>query len=130
MKTRAISRIALRTQFREPLLCGPGADQLRERYPGLIYARGNGFGSRGPDANQAGYDASAFFARRGVADALTPTDRDYPIHQRGAMGDRNGGMAVAFGIAGALLKKTAHWERRVHSGCFANGRTQEGGIIP
>jgi crotonobetainyl-CoA:carnitine CoA-transferase CaiB-like acyl-CoA transferase len=84
---------------------GLDADQMRERYPGLIYARGNGFGSRGPDANQAGYDASAFFARGGVADALTPPDRDYPIQQRGAMGDRNGGMAIAFGMAGALLKK-------------------------
>ncbi len=84
---------------------GLDADQLRKRHPGLIYARGNGFGVRGPDANQAGYDASAFFARGGVADALTPVGRDYPIQQRGAMGDRNGGMAIAFGIAGALLKK-------------------------
>ncbi|TGD71283.1 CoA transferase [Mangrovimicrobium sediminis] len=84
---------------------GLDADQLREKYPSLVYARGNGFGVRGPDANQAGYDASAFFARGGVADALTPLDRDYPISQRGAMGDRNGGMALAFGIAGALLKR-------------------------
>jgi len=84
---------------------GLDADQLRERFPKLVYARGHGFGVRGPDANQAGYDASAFFARGGVADALTPPDRDYPITQRGAMGDRNGGMALAFGIAGALLKR-------------------------
>ncbi len=84
---------------------GLDTDQLRERYPGLVYARGHGFGMRGPDADQAGYDASAFFARGGVADALTPPEREYPITQRGAMGDRNGGMAIAFGIAGALLKK-------------------------
>lgn len=37
---------------------------------------------------------------------LTPPDRDYPISQRGAMGDRNGAMALAFGIATALLKRT------------------------
>jgi crotonobetainyl-CoA:carnitine CoA-transferase CaiB-like acyl-CoA transferase len=36
---------------------------------------------------------------------LTPPDRDFPINQRGAMGDRNGAMALAFGIAGALLKR-------------------------
>jgi len=94
---------------------GLDATQLRNRYPGLIYARGTGFGSRGPDANQAGYDASAFFARGGVADALTPPDRDYPISQRGAMGDRNGGMAIAFGIAGALLKK-----QRTGTGCVVD----------
>jgi len=84
---------------------GLDADQLREKYPGLIYARGNGFGMRGPDANQAGYDSSAFFSRGGMADALTPPGSAYPIPQRGAIGDRNGGMAIAFGIAGALLKK-------------------------
>jgi crotonobetainyl-CoA:carnitine CoA-transferase CaiB-like acyl-CoA transferase len=85
---------------------GLDAKTLTKRYPGLVYARGHGYGIRGPDANLPGYDASAFFARGGVADALTPPDREYPISQRGAMGDRNGGMALAFGISGALLKKT------------------------
>jgi crotonobetainyl-CoA:carnitine CoA-transferase CaiB-like acyl-CoA transferase len=85
---------------------GLDADTLRERYPSLIYARGHGFGVRGPDANQPGYDSSAFWARGGVGHILTPPERDYPISQRGAMGDRNGAMAMAFGIAAALLKRT------------------------
>jgi len=85
---------------------GLDSEQLTRRHPGLVYARGHGYGIRGPDADLAGYDASAFFARGGVADALTPPDRDYPISQRGAMGDRNAGMALAFGIAGALLKRS------------------------
>lgn len=93
---------------------GLDSDQVMGRYPGIVYARGHGYGVRGPDANQAGYDASAFFARGGVADALTPPDREYPISQRGAMGDRNGGMALAFGIAGGLLKR---------------GRTGKGSIV-
>ncbi|MBV8788522.1 MAG: CoA transferase [Mycobacterium sp.] len=84
---------------------GLDADTLRERYPNLIYARGHGFGSHGPDANQPGYDSSAFWARGGVGHILTPPERDYPISQRGAMGDRNGAMALAFGIAAALLKR-------------------------
>jgi crotonobetainyl-CoA:carnitine CoA-transferase CaiB-like acyl-CoA transferase len=84
---------------------GLDADTLRDRYPGLIYARGHGFGVRGPDANQPGYDSSAFFARGGVSHILTPPERDYPISQRGAMGDRNAAMALAFGIAAALLKR-------------------------
>ena len=41
-----------------------------------------------------------------MAHMLTPPDRDHPIGQRGAMGDRNGAMALAFGIAAALLKRT------------------------
>jgi crotonobetainyl-CoA:carnitine CoA-transferase CaiB-like acyl-CoA transferase len=84
---------------------GLDADTLRDRYPSLIYARGHGFGVRGPDANQPGYDSSAFFARGGVSHILTPPERDYPITQRGAMGDRNAAMALAFGIAAALLKR-------------------------
>ncbi len=84
---------------------GLDADTVAAKYPRLVYARGNGYGTKGPDADAAGYDASAFFARGGMAHILTPTDREYPISQRGAMGDRNGAMALAFGIASALLKR-------------------------
>ena len=45
---------------------GLDTETLRDRYPTLIYARGHGFGMRGPDANQPGYDSSAFWARGGV----------------------------------------------------------------
>jgi crotonobetainyl-CoA:carnitine CoA-transferase CaiB-like acyl-CoA transferase len=96
------------TSFRPDALrrLGLDAGTLREGYPSLVYARGHGYGVRGPDAGMAGYDASAFWARGGLAHVLTPADRDHPISQRGAMGDRNGAMALAFGIAGALLKRT------------------------
>lgn len=85
---------------------GLGADAVRERHPRLVYARGSGFGVRGPDADQPGYDSSAFWARGGVGEILTPPDRDYPISQRGAMGDRNGAMALAFAISAALLRRS------------------------
>jgi crotonobetainyl-CoA:carnitine CoA-transferase CaiB-like acyl-CoA transferase len=84
---------------------GLDAPSVSERYPRLVYARGHGYGIRGPDADRAGYDASAFWARGGLANVLTPPDRDYPISQRGAMGDRNGAMSLAFGVAAALLKR-------------------------
>jgi crotonobetainyl-CoA:carnitine CoA-transferase CaiB-like acyl-CoA transferase len=85
---------------------GLDAESLTARYPALVYARGHGFGVRGPDADHAGYDSSAYWARGGMANVLTPPDREYPIGQRGAMGDRSGAMALAFGIAAALLKRT------------------------
>ena len=84
---------------------GLQAGALTARYPRLVYARGHGYGVRGPDADRAGYDASAFWARGGLAHVLTPPDRDHPIGQRGAMGDRNGAMALAFAIAAALLRR-------------------------
>ncbi|MBI3227622.1 MAG: CoA transferase [Mycolicibacterium cosmeticum] len=92
---------------------GLGSEAVKERYPALIYARGNGFGVNGPDADQPGYDSSAFWARGGVGHILTPPERDYPISQRGAMGDRNGAMALAFGISAALLKRTRTGEGSV-----------------
>jgi crotonobetainyl-CoA:carnitine CoA-transferase CaiB-like acyl-CoA transferase len=88
---------------------GLDVESVRARYPALVYARGHGYGVRGPDADLPGYDASAFWARGGVGHVLTPPDREYPISPRGAFGDRNGGMALAFGIAAALL-------RRAHTG--------------
>jgi crotonobetainyl-CoA:carnitine CoA-transferase CaiB-like acyl-CoA transferase len=93
---------------------GLGSDQVRERWPRLVYARGHGYGVRGPDADLPGYDASAYWARGGVGHVLTPPERDYPISQRGAFGDRNGGMALAFGIAAALLRR---------------GQTGEGSVV-
>src|SRR5207253_6938465 len=105
----------LLTSFRPDALerLGLGADHVRERWPRLVYARGHGYGVRGPDAGLAGYDASAFWARGGVGHVLTPPERDYPISQRGAFGDRNGGMSLAFGIAAALLRRAAPGEGAV-----------------
>jgi len=95
------------TNFRPGALrrLGLDAGNLTARYPRLVYARGHGFGVRGPDADMPGYDSSAFWARGGMGHVLTPPDRDQPIGQRGAMGDRNGAMALAFGMAAALLRR-------------------------
>lgn len=85
---------------------GLDAETLTKRFPRLVYACGNGYGSRGPESDRAGYDNSAYWARGGLAYVLTPPDRDYPIAPRGAIGDRNAAMSLAFGIAAALLKRT------------------------
>ena len=85
---------------------GLGPSTLRARYPSLIYARGHGFGTRGPDADQGGYDATAFWARGGVGYRVSPPDRDYPVAQPGGIGDHSAGMALAFGVSAALFKRT------------------------
>src|SRR6516165_7158922 len=92
---------------------GLASDELARRYPALVYARGHGYGVKGPDADNAGYDATAFWARGGMAHILTPPERDYPIGQRGALGDRNGALALAFGVAAALLKRSRTGEGSV-----------------
>lgn len=95
------------TNFRPGALqrLGLDAEELTRRFPRLVYARGHGYGVRGPEAGKPGYDSSAFWAQGGPAHILTPRDREYPISQRGAMGDRNGAMALGFAMAAALLRR-------------------------
>jgi crotonobetainyl-CoA:carnitine CoA-transferase CaiB-like acyl-CoA transferase len=84
---------------------GLGVDDLRAVNPRLVYARGHGYGVRGPDAGKPAYDATAFWARGCLGDTLTPVGLPEPIGQRGAMGDRNGAVQLAFGIAAALFRR-------------------------
>jgi crotonobetainyl-CoA:carnitine CoA-transferase CaiB-like acyl-CoA transferase len=81
------------------------ADSVMSAYPHLIYARGNGYGARGPEAERGGFDSTAFWARGGLAHVLTPAECANPITQRGAMGDRNAAVALGFGITTALIRK-------------------------
>ncbi len=82
-----------------------GVEALRRVNPKLIYARGHGFGVRGPDADKAAYDSTAFWARGALGETLTPEGLPQPIGQRGAFGDRNGAVQLAFGMAGALFRR-------------------------
>jgi crotonobetainyl-CoA:carnitine CoA-transferase CaiB-like acyl-CoA transferase len=85
-------------------------DDIRKVNPNIVYARGSGQGSKGPDADLGGYDGASYWARGGIADALTPDDLPYPIGPRAAFGDLPGGMTIAGGIAAALLarERTGH----------------------
>lgn len=79
-------------------------DDVRARNPKIIYARGNGLGFRGADADRPGFDASAFWARGGAAHAFTRPGQQ-PTSPRPAFGDHIGSLAIAFGIAGALFRR-------------------------
>ena len=80
-------------------------DDIRGVNPRIIYARGHGQGTRGPDAEKGGYDAASFWSRGGIANALTAPDATQPVMQRAAFGDSTGGLAVAGGIAAALFRR-------------------------
>jgi crotonobetainyl-CoA:carnitine CoA-transferase CaiB-like acyl-CoA transferase len=75
--------------------------------------RGSGQGTRGPDAGKGGYDGASYWARGGIAAALTPRGVEPPILQRPAFGDVMGGMAIAGGIAAALLRRARTSEASV-----------------
>src|SRR5688572_12300188 len=80
-------------------------DDIRKVNPNIIYVRGHGQGARGPEASLGGYDASSFWSRGGICDALTPAGAEQPTMQRAAFGDGIGGMTIAGGIAAALFQR-------------------------
>ena len=90
---------------------GLSVDTIRKFNPSVVIARGSGQGSRGPDRDKGGFDASSYTARAGVAYALTPAGAEYPFAQGPALGDLQGGATLAGGIAAALF----HRERTGHA---------------
>jgi crotonobetainyl-CoA:carnitine CoA-transferase CaiB-like acyl-CoA transferase len=71
--------------------------------PRLVYARGHGQGTQGPDAEAGGYDAVSFWARAGVGHMLSGPGG--VVMQRPAQGDVPSGMFLAGGIAAALFAR-------------------------
>jgi crotonobetainyl-CoA:carnitine CoA-transferase CaiB-like acyl-CoA transferase len=89
-------------------------DDIRAHNPAIVYVRGTGYGSRGPDADAGGYDSLGFWARAGCADAATPPDVDGMVAQPApGYGDSIGAMTIAGGIAAALLHRERTGETHV-----------------
>lgn len=81
--------------------------------PTIVYARATGQGAQGPDTDQRAFDASAFWARSGLAWAHSPPDGPVTM-PRPATGDLATGAHLAGGVAAALVRKL---------------RTGQGGIV-
>jgi crotonobetainyl-CoA:carnitine CoA-transferase CaiB-like acyl-CoA transferase len=88
-------------QVRRKLRIEPA--DLRAVNPRLIYARGHGQGTKGPDAEAGGYDAVSFWSRAGVGHMLSGAAG--AVMQRPAQGDIPSGMFLAGGIAAALFAR-------------------------
>jgi len=94
------------TNLRAEPLARAGLDwpTLGARHPRLVYAHVTGYGDTGPECHRPAYDIGAFWARAGIAAALTPPGTD-PPYQRGAFGDHTAGITAAGGVAAALLAR-------------------------
>lgn len=84
---------------------GIDVDDMRAVNPRVVYVRGSGQGTEGPDAEKGGYDAASFWSRGGLGHVLTPPDAPAPVFQRAAFGDSIGAMTLAGGVAGALFER-------------------------
>jgi crotonobetainyl-CoA:carnitine CoA-transferase CaiB-like acyl-CoA transferase len=80
-------------------------ETIRAVNPQIIYASGTGQGARGPEAGKGGYDSISFWSRGSVSASVTPDGAEPIGMPSGAFGDSLSGMALAGGIAGALVRK-------------------------
>lgn len=79
-------------------------ESLLALHPKLVYGGITGYGMTGPDRDRAAYDIAAFWARSGIANALTAPGGNPPF-QRGGMGDHSAGLALAAAISAALFSR-------------------------
>lgn len=93
---------------------GLGYERVREINPRLVYGQITGYGLTGPDANRAGFDIAAFWARSGIAHLLTPDGGDLPF-QRGGMGDHSTGVTFAGAVSAALFRRERSGEGQMVS---------------
>ena len=49
-------------------------EDIRARFPNIIYSVGSGLGQEGPEADKGGFDSITFWARGGIASQITPED--------------------------------------------------------
>jgi crotonobetainyl-CoA:carnitine CoA-transferase CaiB-like acyl-CoA transferase len=116
-------------------------ERLRMRYedvkhinPKLIYASMTGYGEQGPDADQPGFDSTAFFARSGLLDGLT-YEGGPPAFSLPAQGDQMTGMNLFAAIAMALLHRERTGEgsevgTSLHaSGLWSNAILAQGALL-
>jgi crotonobetainyl-CoA:carnitine CoA-transferase CaiB-like acyl-CoA transferase len=82
--------------------------EIRRINPAIIYVAGSGFGSEGADRDTGAHDSTAFWARAGNADGVTPTESEVPTGMpAGAFGDNIGGITIAGAVAAALYGRQA-----------------------
>ena len=96
------------TNWRPQALARQGLtyDDLKERFPKLVYASLTGFGETGPDKDLPGFDYTAFFARSGWSGSLYQKGT-VPSNLIPALGDHQGALTLTVGVLAALLRAKA-----------------------
>jgi CoA:oxalate CoA-transferase len=82
---------------------GLGWDQLKARYPQLIYAATSGFGQTGPYADRPAYDVIA--QAMGGLMSVTGHEGGPPTRVGSSIGDLGAGLFTALGISSALFDR-------------------------
>src|SRR5689334_14672202 len=81
-------------------------DDVRARFPNIIYAVGSGSGRHGPESHRGGFDAATFWARGGISSSLTEEGAERPVGPPGpAFGDCISASNLAGAIAAAIAQR-------------------------
>jgi formyl-CoA transferase len=96
-------------------------EDLAAGRPRLVYAQVTGFGEAGDDVDKPGYDATAYWARTGLMDAVRAKGAE-PALSLGGMGDHPSAMALLSGVMMALYRRERTGKGgKVSSNLMANG---------
>jgi crotonobetainyl-CoA:carnitine CoA-transferase CaiB-like acyl-CoA transferase len=79
-------------------------EDIQAANPRIIYARGSGFGPRGPDSEKGGFDNMSYWSRSGAAVTSARGSVPTPLPGPG-FGDVQSGVHLAGGIAAALFRR-------------------------
>ncbi len=90
------------TRMRSLVKMGLGYEDLKERFPRLIYAHFSGFGLRGDDVDRPGFDVTAFWLRSGGAMDFVPAGQ-HPIRPTYGFGDIATASSLLSGILMAII---------------------------
>lgn len=85
---------------------GISYEDLKEKYPSLIYGILLGYGENGPEAAKPAFDTSAFWAKSGFLRDLALTGENYePVQPPSSVGDTVTGYLLMAEICAALYRK-------------------------
>lgn len=94
------------TRARSLKKLGLDAETLTSKFPRLIFGSIDGFGQKGPDAANPGFDNISFWARSGFsADILYKNNDFYPLPPTTGIGDCVSGGFLVAGIMTALYNR-------------------------
>lgn len=106
-------------------------DDLKDRFPRLVYAMVLGFGEEGPEANNPAFDTSAYWTRSGFLRDMAPLTENYiPISPPSSVGDTVTGYNLLSQIVAALLGREKSGKGDFvraglyHTGIFTHGTMQ------
>jgi crotonobetainyl-CoA:carnitine CoA-transferase CaiB-like acyl-CoA transferase len=113
---------------------GLDAEKLRAERPALILARVGGFAADGPQANDPGFDQTAFFALSGLMDQQRDPDSP-PAFPRPGAGDHSTALALVSGVLAALRMRDQTGQGQVvdvnlqQVGLYVNGNDTSQSLV-